>query len=120
MDSLVKHLASSKHRVTLERSKSAEDLQRAIGLGYLLVNFPETKGGTELGITLNPARAMLENADFAAGSGTIYLAGTLVLNYNHVEVELDVDLATLEGRGCLKLIADEVDWRAQRSMRQNS
>lgn len=120
MDSLVKHLASSKHRVTLERSKSAEDLQRAIGLGYLLVNFPETNGGTELGITLNPSRTVLENADFSNRSGTIHLAGTLVLNYNHVELELDVDLATLEGRGCLKLIADEATWRAKRSMREQS
>lgn len=116
MDSLVKHLVASRQRVTLERSKSAEDLQRAIGRGYLLVKFPETKGGTELGITLNPSRTILENADFSARSGTVHLAGTCVLNYNEVEMDLDVDLATLEGSGSLKLIADEAAWRATRSV----
>jgi hypothetical protein len=120
MDSLVKHLASSKHRVTLERSRSAEDLRRALELGYLLVKFPETNGGTELGITLDPSRAMLEHADFSTGSGTIHLVGTLVLNYHPVEMELDVDLATLEGHGCLNLLADEAASRAQRSMREPS
>lgn len=116
MDSLVKQLVASKQRVTLERSKSVEDLQRAIGRGYLLVKFPETKGGTELGITLDPSRTVLENADFSTRSGTVHLAGTLVLNYNQVELDLDIDLATLEGQGCLKLIADEAAWRAKPSM----
>jgi hypothetical protein len=114
VDALVKHLTSSMHKITLERSKSVEDLQRSIGLGYLLVNFPETDGGTELVIRLDQSRAMLENADFSTRSGTIHLVGTLVLNYNEVEMEADIDLATLGGRGCLKLIADEAAWRATR------
>lgn len=113
MDSLVKHLSSSMHKITLGRLKSVEDLQRSIGLGYLLVKFPETDGGTELGIRLDPSRAMLEKADFPVRSGTIHLVGALVLNYNEVEMEVDIDLATLEGRGRLKLIADEAAWRAK-------
>jgi hypothetical protein len=104
MDSSVRYPSSSMYRITLGRTKSAGDLRRAIDFGFLLVNFAGTNGGTELGIRLDRTRSLLENADFAVGSGTIHLVGTLALSCNEVEVVVEIDLAKLAGFGCLKFI----------------
>jgi hypothetical protein len=117
MDQLVEKLSSGTHHLKAERAKSAQDLKRSIDDGYVLLKFTETQGGTELGVRLNKDRCKLSDADFGAGTGTIELCGTLVLNYNEVELVADLDVSTLEGRGSLKLIADEPTWRAKQAQK---
>lgn len=120
MDELVKRLSDGKHKVVLERSKSAQEVKEAIDRGYVLIKFPETRGGTELGIRLDKARSVTSEANFAEGKGTIQLVGTLVLNYNELEAAAQIDLATLSGTGHLTLIADEAAWRAKQATKQAS
>jgi hypothetical protein len=112
MDELVKHLSAGKHKITLDRYKSCQDLKEAIDRGFVLVNFPDTRGGTLLGTTLDKSRCELGSGDFAGQTGQLRLVGTLVLNYNDVELSAEVDLASREGTGMLTLIADETAWRA--------
>jgi len=120
MDQLVEKLSNGTHPLKAERSKSAQELKRAIDDGYVLLKFTETQGGTELGVRLNKDRCKLNDADFAAGTGTIELCGTLVLNYNEVELVANLDLGTLEGRGSLKIIADEQTRRAKQAQTQTA
>lgn len=113
MNELVQALSNGQHRLSAETYKSAADLKKAIDNGYVLLKFTDTKGGTELGGRIDKSRSVFDGADFAAGTGTIQLVTTLVLNYNEVELLGEIDLATLQGQGRLNLIADEPAWRAK-------
>jgi hypothetical protein len=115
MDELVKHLSAGKHKVTLDRYKSGQDLKEAIDRGFVLMNFPDTRGGTLLGTTLDKSRCELSLADFGGQTGQLKLVGSLVLNYNDVELSAEIDLASREGMGMLTLIADETAWRASKA-----
>lgn len=122
MDELIQQLSTGQHRISAETYKTAADLKKAIDNGFVLLKFTETKGGTELGGRLDKSRCVLGDANFEAATGNIHLVTKLVLNYNEVEFNADVDLATLIGQGSLTLIADEPTWRAkqaQESTREN-
>ena len=114
MDDLVRRL-SEVQSVRAEYASSAADLKAAIDRGMVHVKFTETKGGTCLSVKLDTTRSVLSEADFGAGTGQVHFVGTLVLNYNEVELNAHIDLATLQGSGSLKLLADEAAWRAKRS-----
>lgn len=118
MDELVQRLSSGMHNICADHIKSAQELKESIDRGYVLVKFPDTRGGTVLGTRLDKTRSVLSNADFSAGAGTVQLVGSLVLNYNEVELIGELDLATLQGEGCLKLIADEPTWRAKQAQQE--
>jgi hypothetical protein len=120
MDELVKRLSDGMHKVVLERSRSAQELKEDIDRGYVLLKFPETRGGTEIGIRLDKARSVISEANFAEGKGIVQLVGTLVLNYNEVEAAAQIDLGTLSGTGHLTLIAEEATWRARQATKQAS
>lgn len=79
-------------------------LRQSIERGYVHVLFPETRGGTELGIHIDPAKTDTSKADFVEGSGEVSLAGTLVLDGAHVQCNARLDLATLKGTGNLRLL----------------
>lgn len=79
-------------------------LRKSIDRGYVHVLFPETQGGTELGIRLDPTGTDTSKADFAAGSGEVRLTGTLVLDGARVQCNARLDLATLKGTGNLQLL----------------
>lgn len=123
VNELVERHRAGQHHVSAERYKSAANFKKAIDDGYVLLKFTETKGGTELGVRLDKGRLVLDGADFEAGTGTVQVCGSLVLNYNEVEFLAEIDIATLQGEGCLKLIADEPTWRAKQgnneSMRES-
>ena len=114
MDELVRNLVTGTHELSAARSKSPEELRQAIERGYVLVKFTQTRGGTELGVRLDRSRSSTGNADFASGTGAVKLVGTLVLNYNEVELTADIALDTLQGSGALKLLKDEPTYRAAR------
>jgi len=101
MNELVRRLSQGRHRLVYARAKAASDLKEALDRKYALLKFPETRGGTELGMPLDLPACKLEGADFEKGRGTIHLEGDLELDYVAVRLVADLDLATLEGEGHL-------------------
>ena len=98
-------------RLTLEQSvvmggadPAVEELRDRTGeMGYVLVKFTETRGGTELGFPLDRAATDLSQANVDDGTGTVHVEGRLVLNDDPVRCIADIDLATLGGTGRLAL-----------------
>ncbi len=108
MDELTQRLANPDNPVTMGGAQpSLEELRRRVEeLGYVLIKFTETRGGTELGVRLDTAASDLSMADFDQGSGTVHVEGTLTLNDDPVRCIADIDLATLNGTGHL-VVVDE-------------
>jgi hypothetical protein len=104
MNELTQRLTTTQPVVIGGWQPSVEELRNRVGeLGYLLVKFTETRGGTELGFPLDRDAADLSTADFDNGSGTVHVEGDLILNDDPVRCIADIDLATLEGTGRLAL-----------------
>jgi hypothetical protein len=104
MNELVERLTSSQPVIMGGANPSAEELNKRVGeMGYVLVKFTETRGGTELGFPLNRDATDLSAADFDAGTGTVHVEGDLILNDDPVRCIADIDLATLKGTGRLAL-----------------
>jgi hypothetical protein len=83
---------------------TVEELRDRTGeMGYVLVKFTETRGGTELGFPLDRDAADLSGADFDNGTGTVHVEGNLILNDDPVRCIANIDLATLRGTGRLAL-----------------
>ncbi|HJT57576.1 MAG TPA: hypothetical protein VJ761_13830 [Ktedonobacteraceae bacterium] len=106
---LVQKLATGTHPVALGGAQtSLQDFQRRVKeMGYVFIQFTDTRGGTNLGVRVDMASTDLSNADFATGTGTAHIEGTLTLDYVHVRCAVDIDLATRQGTGRL-LILEEV------------
>lgn len=104
MNELVERLTKGPHPIVAERSASAQELREQIERGFVLLKFPNTRGGTELGSKLDMEQTRLESADFASGTGSVRLVGNLTLNYEKVQLVADIDLASLKGTGQLVLI----------------
>ena len=110
MDELTARLSEAGQEVAIGGPEpSLEELQRRIDeLGYVFIQFTGTRGGTDLGVRLDRSSCDLSDADFAAGTGTAHLEGTLVLNDDPVRCLADIDLATLRGTGRL-VVLESVD-----------
>lgn len=106
MNELVEFLSSGDHPVVLERYQNAAELKDRIERGYVLVKFTDTRGGTELGVRLDPSRCELERANFESGTGHVGLVGTLTLDFVDVEVGVDIDIATLSGSGGIRIVQE--------------
>ena len=104
MNELVQRLATGNHPVkaNLQPNKTAQALKESIDRGYVHIKFTNTKGGTELGVRLNPEASNLQEADFESQTGKVYLVGNLTLNYEKVRCVADLDLQTLAGQGHLE------------------
>jgi len=102
-DELVNRLSQGSHPVeaSLRPKKTAQALKERIDLGYVHIKFTGTRGGTELGVRLDPEALNLSTADFEQGTGTAHLEGTLTLNYVPVRCVAEIDLASLNGQGHL-------------------
>src|SRR6185295_13359714 len=109
MNDLVKRLSEGDHpvEVSLRPEKTAAALRQRIDeYAFVHIKFTETRGGTELGFTLNKDESNWANADFTNGTGIIRLAGNLKLDYVPVKCIADIDLATLTGSGHLEILAE--------------
>jgi len=104
VEGVVDLLAKGEHPVeaSLRPERTATALKAALDRGYVHLKFTDTRGGTELGVQVDLARSRFERADFAAGSGSIHLEGTLELDGVDVRCFADLDLARLAGMGGLK------------------
>ena len=110
-DDLISRLSQGEHPVeaSLRPEKTLQLFKERIDMGYLHLTFTDTRGGTELGMRLDPEASDLSRADFGAGKGTVHLEGTLTLNYIPVRCIADIDLTSLGGHGHLvSLEADRV------------
>lgn len=104
MNELVARLTKGLHPIVAERSATARELREQIDRGFVLLKFPNTRGGTELGSQLDMNQTKLDGADFDGGTGNVRLVGNLTLNYDKVQLVADIDLASLKGTGQLILV----------------
>lgn len=102
--SLVERLCEGSHpvEIRLRPDDSTQALKQCIDRGYVHVKFPQTKGGTELGVQLQADRSDWSQGDFERGAGTVRLVGELTLDFEKVRCTADIDLAMLSGTGHLE------------------
>jgi hypothetical protein len=104
MNELTERLTVEQPVVMGGADPTVEELRDRTGeMGYVLVKFTGTRGGTELGFPLDRAATDLSKANFDDGNGTVHVEGNLVLNDDPVRCIADIDLATLRGTGRLAL-----------------
>ena len=108
MNELVQRLSEGEHPVeaSLRPDKTATALKECIDRGYVHIKFTDTKGGTDLGVSLDPEASNLNEADFFNQKGQVHIVGNLTLNYVKVRCIADIDLETLEGQGYLEPIGE--------------
>tara|TARA_B100000614_G_C14477757_1_gene465349 strand:+ start:251 stop:571 length:321 start_codon:yes stop_codon:yes gene_type:complete len=105
MDHLVERLLTSQPIEFESRTSSLEELkERLLDIKFVFVTFPETKGGTEIGIDVDTGLTDIKSADFIKGTGNIRVVGTCELNYQKVRCIAEIDLSTKKGTGCLELL----------------
>jgi uncharacterized protein YbdZ (MbtH family) len=109
--SLVERLCAGWHEVeiSLRPERTVPALQKCIERGYVHVRFVNTRGGTELGVRLNPEACEFGHADFDKRSGAIRIEGDLTLDYVKVRCVADIELATLAGQGHLVALKETSD-----------
>ena len=104
MNELVEFLSKGDHPVEVSsRDKTREGVKKAVELGQVLVKFTDTRGGTEIGIPIDPNRSDLRGLESNNGPGEIRLVGDLTLDYVPVTCVARVDLATMKGEGHLEV-----------------
>nr|QEO74822.1 mbtH-like protein [uncultured bacterium] len=94
--------AASPVEVSLRPERSVQALKERLDRGYVHLKFTATRGGTELGVKLDPEALDLEGADFEAQTGTVRLEGGMTLNYEQVRCVAEINLETLAGQGRLE------------------
>jgi uncharacterized protein YbdZ (MbtH family) len=67
--------------------------------GFVHILFPGTRGGTELGITVDPDASDWSRADPARTTGTVRVVGDVVLDFQPLRCVAEIDLASLSGQG---------------------
>lgn len=104
MNELTERLTVEQPVIMGGSTPTVEELRERTGeMGYVLVKFTQTRGGTELGFPLDRAATDLSAANFDQGTGTVHVEGLLILNDDPVRCIADIDLATLDGTGRLAL-----------------
>jgi hypothetical protein len=104
MNELTQRLTVAQPVVVGGADPTVEEVRNRTGeMGYVLIKFTETRGGTELGFPLDRDATDISAADFDNGTGTVHVEGSLILNDDPVRCIADIDLATLNGTGRLAL-----------------
>ena len=103
---LVDFLSKGDHPVKLDLKSEKKDmeLQKALDNGYVVIHFSDTRGGTDLGIRVEPDRCVLDKGDLQKLKGRIWVVGTLVLNDVRVRCTADINLEDFLGTGHLDRI----------------
>jgi len=101
--SLVERLSEGDHPVAvgLRPERTVKLFKEAIDRNYVHVKFTDTRGGTELGVSLDLDSCDFTKADFDNGQGVVHLEGGLTLDYVKLRCISDIDLLSLEGTGRL-------------------
>lgn len=79
VNELVKRLSEGSHEVevSLRPESDINRFREMLDRGHVLVKFTQTRGGTELGFTLDRSRSDLTQADLKAGTGQVRVVGEL-------------------------------------------
>jgi hypothetical protein len=111
MNDLVQRLCQSDSRVevSLRPDRTVKAFKECLDRGYVHVKFTETRGGTELGLKVNPELSDLSGADFANETGRTRIVGDLTLDYVDVRCIAEIDLPDLSGRGRLETRGEQPD-----------
>jgi len=104
--SLVDRLCEGDHPVeaSLRPERTVKLFKEAIDRNYVHVKFTDTRGGTELGVTMDPEACDFMGADFEKCTGAVHIEGGLTLDYVKVRCIADIDLKTLKGKGRLEKV----------------
>jgi uncharacterized protein YbdZ (MbtH family) len=104
--SVVETLSHGDHRVEIIGlgDDPSRRLRERIELGHIMVRFPETRGGTELGIRFDPKTLELAGCDLEARQGMLALQGRLTLDGTRVCVHATINVADMAGRGWLEIV----------------
>lgn len=102
-DDLVERLSKGSHPVeaSLRPEKTLDALKECIERGYVHIKFTGTRGGTELGVSLER-----DAVAFDEGASSVRLVGGLTLNYEKVLCIANLDLNTLAGQGHLERVVN--------------
>lgn len=103
VDDLVRRLGEEQPiEVSLRPEPTVQRVREAFDRGRVYVRFSRT--GTELGIPVDRAASDASGCDFTVGRGVLRLAGRIVLNYNRVEFQGQIDLGKMTGTGALRFV----------------
>jgi len=92
----------------LETGKpSVDKLRRAVEIGYVLVKFTQTKGGTELGCNIKNEDSRCK-AEFT--ENTVSIHGRLKLDFTPILVHAKINLDTFQGTA---YVEETKDWKKQ-------
>lgn len=105
VESLPVRLSRGDHSLeaSLRPDRTVSALKECLDRRFVHVRFTETRGGTELGFSLDE-ESDWSGADFGEGSGKIHLVGRLSLDDVRVRCIADIDLADLRGTGRLEIL----------------
>ena len=104
MNELTERLTVEQPIVMGGANPTVDELRERTGeMGYVLVKFTQTRGGTELGFPLDRDATDVSEANFDEGTGSVHVEGLLILNDDPVRCIATIDLATLDGTGRLAL-----------------
>jgi uncharacterized protein YbdZ (MbtH family) len=105
---LVDRLSAGEHALIFNcrPARTAKALKERLDMGYVHVKFTGTRGGTELGVRVDPQATDCSAADFERQTGTVRLVGMLTLDYVKVRCVAAIDVSTLEGTGHLEKIGN--------------
>jgi MbtH protein len=101
---LIGRLCAGEQRIEadLRTEKTADALKAALDCGYFPITFTDTLGCTRLRVRLDLEASNMNGADFERGTGTLSLAGGLMLDSIPVRCFATIDLRTLAGSGRLE------------------
>jgi hypothetical protein len=103
MSELVKKLARDQSIVARLCPKATpEYLKAMLDRRHVHVEFTETLGGTELGISLDLESSDLSGANFDEGTGRVQITGDLILDYIPVRFHGHLELESMSGKGRLE------------------
>ena len=107
MSTLVETLCTGTHAVEvwLEPAKTLAALRTMVENNRIHIKFPNTEGGTELGISLDPKVTNVDSEALATGTGLLPIVGSLVLDYVAVRCVAEIDVETFRGVGRLEKVS---------------
>ncbi len=109
INELVQRLSEGKYEVVIgHRDEPYEEIKERIEGGYIHIKFTQTRGGTELGISVDLKSTNVKDLDFTKGEGLLHIEGITNLNYIAVRLIADIDLASRKGEGYLEVVSEEL------------
>jgi uncharacterized protein YbdZ (MbtH family) len=110
-DALLQSLTSGDHpvRVGLDPEASFEAFLEAVGRGYVVVEFTDTRGGTRLGFPIDRKTSAIGDSSTKTLSDHLHLEGTLRLNGTAVRCIINLESGSLIGTGRLIRVESDVN-----------